>query len=51
MGKKVINLSDLEWDFSDGDEIELEIGNSILVITKDELDSFMESWEENLDED
>jgi hypothetical protein len=47
---KKINLSDLEWDFSEGNEVELKIGNTILVITKNELDSFTESWNENLEE-
>ena len=40
-------LSDLEWDFSDQDEVELKVGNTILVLTRDELNSFIESWDEN----
>jgi hypothetical protein len=47
---KIIKLSDLEWDFSEGDEIELEIGNKILVISRDELNDFIESWDENLED-
>jgi hypothetical protein len=49
MNKK-IKLSDLEWDFSEGNEIELKIGNEILVISRDELDDFIESWDENLED-
>jgi hypothetical protein len=43
-------LSDLEWDFSEGNEIELKIGNEILIISRDELDDFIESWDENLED-
>ena len=45
---KSVKLSDLEWDFSEGNEIELKIGNEILVISRYELDDFIESWDENL---
>ena len=44
---KQVLLSDLEWDFSDQDEVELKVGNTILVLTRDELNSFIESWDEN----
>ena len=44
---KQVLLSDLEWDFSDQDEVELKVGNTILVLTRDELNSFIESWNEN----
>lgn len=47
---KSIKLSDLEWDFSEGNEIELKIGNEILVINRDELNDFIESWDENLED-
>ena len=43
---KTINLSDLEWDFSDADEVTLSLPKGIeLVISRDELNSFIESWE------
>ena len=48
--KKNVKLSDLEWDFSEGNEIELKIGNKILVISRDELNDFIESWDENLED-
>jgi len=44
---KEFNLSDLEWDFSDSDSVSLEIGKYILNISREELDSFIESWDEN----
>jgi len=44
---KQVLLSDLEWDFSDQDEVELKVGNTILVLTRDELNDFIESWDEN----
>lgn len=44
---KEFNLSDLEWDFSDSDSVSLEIGNYVLNISREELDSFIESWDEN----
>ena len=47
---KNVRLSDLEWDFSEGTEIELKIGNKILVISRDELNDFIESWDENLED-
>jgi hypothetical protein len=43
-----IKLSDLDWDFSDEDEITLSLPKGIeLVIGKDELNDFIESWKEN----
>ena len=49
---KTINLSDLEWDFSDEDEVTLSLPKGIeLVISRDELNSFIESWEENFEDD
>jgi hypothetical protein len=49
---KTINLSDLEWDFSDADEVTLLLPKGIeLVISRDELNSFIESWEENFEDD
>lgn len=47
MDMKQVLLSDLEWDFSDKDEVELKVGNTILVLTRDELNDFIESWDEN----
>jgi len=44
---KQVLLSDLEWDFSDKDEVELKVGNTILVLTRDELNDFIKSWDEN----
>ena len=44
---KQVLLSDLEWDFSDEDMVELKVGNTILVLTRDELNDFIESWDEN----
>jgi hypothetical protein len=47
-----INLSDLEWDFSDEEEVTLFLPRGIeLVISKGELKDFIESWEENWEED
>ena len=47
-----INLSDLEWDFSDGEEVTLSLPRGIeLVISKGELKDFIESWDENWEED
>ena len=43
-----VKLSDLDWDFSEGNEVELTIGNKILIISRDELNDFIESWDENL---
>jgi hypothetical protein len=43
-----INLSDLDWDFSDEDEVTLSLPKGIeLTISRDELKDFIESWEEN----
>ncbi len=39
-------LKDTEWDFSDEDMVELKVGNTILVLTRDELNDFIESWDE-----
>ena len=47
MDMKQVLLSDLEWDFSDEDMVELKVGNTILVLTRDELNDFIESWDEN----
>ena len=47
---KSVKLSDLDWDFSEGNEVELKIGNKILVISRGELEDFIESWNENLEE-
>ena len=47
---KSVKLSDLDWDFSEGNEVELKIGNKILVISRGELEDFVESWNENLEE-
>ena len=47
MDMKQVLLSDLEWDFSDEDMVELKVGNTILVLTRDELNNFIESWDEN----
>ena len=44
-----IKLSDLDWDFSDSDVVELKIGNVILEIERRELDDFIESWDENFE--
>ena len=44
---KEFNLSDLEWDFSDSDSVSLEIGKYVLNISREELGSFIESWDEN----
>ena len=45
--KSTLSLSDLDWDFSDSDEATLTNNNIILTISKDELNSFKESWDEN----
>jgi hypothetical protein len=47
---KEFNLSDLEWDFSDGNSVVLKLGDVILNIDRDELEDFIESWDENLEE-
>jgi hypothetical protein len=47
---KEFNLSDLEWDFSDSDSVSLEVGKCILNISREELKSFIESWDENFEE-
>ena len=47
---KEFNLSDLEWDFSDGDSVSLEIGKYVLNISREELESFIESWDENFED-
>jgi hypothetical protein len=47
---KEFNLSDLEWDFSDGNSVVLKLGDVILNIDRDELDDFIGSWDENLEE-
>ena len=47
---KNVKLSDLDWDFSEGNEVELKIGNKILVISRGELEDFIESWDENLED-
>ena len=44
---KEFNLSDLEWDFSDNESVSLEIGKYVLNISRGELESFIESWDEN----
>jgi hypothetical protein len=44
---KEFNLSDLEWDFSDNESVSLKVGNCILNISREELDGFVESWNEN----
>jgi hypothetical protein len=44
---KEFNLSDLEWDFSDNESVSLEIGKYVLNISREELNSFIESWDEN----
>jgi hypothetical protein len=44
---KEFNLSDLEWDFSNGDSVSLKIGKYILNISRDEINDFIESWDEN----
>ena len=48
--KKEFDLSDLEWDFSDSDSVSLEVGKYILNISREELESFIESWDENFEE-
>lgn len=48
--KKEFNLSDLEWDFSDSDSVSLKINKYILNISREELKSFIESWDENFEE-
>jgi hypothetical protein len=49
---KTISLSDLEWDFSDEDEVTLSLPKGIeLTISKDELNSFIESWKENFEDE
>jgi hypothetical protein len=49
---KTISLSDLEWDFSDEDEVTLSLPKGIeLIISKDELNSFIESWKENFEDE
>ena len=49
---KTISLSDLEWDFSDEDEVTLSLPKGIeLTISKDELNDFIESWKENFEDD
>jgi len=47
---KEFNLSDLEWDFSDSDSVSLKVGKSILHISREELDSFIEDWDENYED-
>jgi hypothetical protein len=47
---KSVKLSDLDWDFSEGNEVELKIGGKILVISRDELSDFVRSWDENLED-
>lgn len=47
---KEFNLSDLEWDFSDGNSVVLKLGDVILNIDRDELEDFIDSWDENLEE-
>ena len=48
---KTISLSDLEWDFSDEDEVTLSLPKGIeLTISKDELNDFIESWKENFED-
>jgi hypothetical protein len=47
---KEFNLSDLEWDFSDGNSVVLKLGDVILNIGRDELEDFIDSWDENLEE-
>jgi hypothetical protein len=48
---KEFNLSDLEWDFSDSKSVSLEIGKYVLNISREELESFIESWDENFEDD
>ena len=47
---KEFNLSDLEWDFSDSESVSLVVGKCILNISREELDSFIESWDENFED-
>ena len=47
---KEFNLSDLEWDFSDSDSVSLKVGKYILHISREELDSFIEDWDENYED-
>jgi len=48
---KEFNLSDLEWDFSDNESVSLEIGKYVLNISREELESFIESWDENFEDE
>ena len=45
------NLEDLEWDFSEENYVELKMGNVILNINWDVLNDFIESWDENIEDD
>jgi hypothetical protein len=47
---KEFNLSDLEWDFSDSDSVSLKVGKHILHISREELNSFIEDWDENYED-
>jgi hypothetical protein len=44
---KEFNLEDLEWDFSEGNVVVLKMGDVVLNIERNVLDSFIESWDEN----
>lgn len=47
---KEFNLEDLEWDFSDEDNVVLKMGNVILNVERNVLKDFIESWDENWDD-
>ena len=47
---KEFNLEDLEWNFSEGNYVELKMGDVILNINRDVLNDFIESWDENIEE-
>ena len=44
------NLEDLEWNFSEGNYVELKMGGVVLNINRDVLNDFIESWDENIEE-
>ena len=48
---KEFNLEDLEWNFSEGNYVELKMGDVILNINRDVLNDFIESWDENIEDD
>ena len=47
---KEFNLEDLEWNFSEGNYVELKMGGVVLNINRDVLNDFIESWDENIEE-